>query len=277
MISSLAGAGDPTLLPRPDPVRVALSLVANEAEAGAFLRKGGGLRLGGDLKEGLDRLRWIAGPENASAILADTEGRAMINTEALARASGASGLPPAAATLVLVDYISSNDGFLLLVQMIYGSHNYLLHIGSRAPTAGAEIDITGSLNLDNNFDSRINPYRRLGRKLDRELPPGGFDAMIAINPVARWFNLHSNQMVPVGNITFHELAESHAKVALGLNYLGQALRPGAHNVAIERERRLKAQRPFPEIVLTTGSNRVLRSPEEIRRFTSGTASVSGQR
>jgi len=275
--ASLAPPVDTGLIPRPDPVRMAFKMAAGEIEAGITPRKGGGLRLGGDMAEGLDRLRWIAGPENACAILLDGNGRASIDAQALAKASGAAGLPPSAATLVLADYINSNDGLLLLVQMIYGQHNYLLHIGRRAPTAGEEIEITGSLNLDNNFDTRINPYRRFGRKLARELPPEGFDGMIAINPVARWFNLHTNQMVPIGHITFHELAELHAKIALGLNYLGQASRPGAHNVAIERERRLKSQRPLNEIVLTAGSNRVLRSLEEIRRFTSETTHVSGQR
>ena len=37
-------------------------------------------------------------------------------------------------------------------------------------------------------------------------------------------------------------------------------------LAIERERRLKSQRPDANIVLTVGSNRVLRTQEEIRLF-----------
>jgi hypothetical protein len=89
--------------------------------------------------------------------------------------------------------------------------------------------------------------------------------MIAMNPIARWLNLRVNRIVPVGHITFHELAEAYAKVSLGLDYLGNGLRPGAHNVAIERERILQAQRPGSDIVLTAGSNRVLRSSQEIRQ------------
>jgi len=78
--------------------------------------------------------------------------------------------------------------------------------------------------------------------------------------------LSTHSWVPVGEITLHELAEAHAKVALGLDYLEQGANPGAHDLALERERRLKAQRPEADIVLTEGSNRVLRSQEEIRLF-----------
>jgi hypothetical protein len=69
-------------------------------------------------------------------------------------------------------------------------------------------------------------------------------------------------MVPAGNIAFHELAEAQAKVDLGLDYLSQGPRPGAHDVAIEREWRLKAQRPERRVVVTAGPNRVLGSMEE---------------
>jgi hypothetical protein len=151
------------------------------------------------------------------------------------------------------------------VQLTEGSQRYLLHLGRIADTRGAEVEVNGSVNLDNNYDSRINPYRRLGRKLDNERPPAGFDSMVALNPVARWFNLRENALVPVGHITFHELAEAHAKLELDLDYLGQGARPGAHNIALERERRLKAQRPT-DVVVTYGSNRVLRSEEEIKQF-----------
>jgi hypothetical protein len=126
--------------------------------------------------------------------------------------------------------------------------------------------VVGGVNLDNNYDSRINPYRRNGRKLDIECPPKGFDSMVAINPVARWFNLRAHEFVSAGQITFHELAEAHAKVVLNLDYLEQDNRPGAHNLALEREERLKAQRPSANVVLTLGSNRLLKSEEEVRHF-----------
>jgi hypothetical protein len=120
-------------------------------------------------------------------------------------------------------------------------------------------------NLDNNIDSRITPYRKNGRKLDAERPPAGFDSLIALNPVARWFNLDTNCWVHGGEIVFHELAEAYAKLEFNLDYLDQGLRPGAHGVALLREQRLKLQRPGADIVITTGSNlAACRTEEEIR-------------
>jgi hypothetical protein len=135
----------------------------------------------------------------------------------------------------------------------------------------------GSINLDNNYDSRINPYRRGGKKLDNERPPGDFDSLIAINSIALWFNLRTNSLVPVAHITFHELAEAHAKLELRLDYLEQGAQAGAHDVAIAREERLKSQRPFSDVIITLGSNRVLRSEEEIRQFYSRSSAGGGSK
>jgi hypothetical protein len=183
-------------------------------------------------------------------------------------------VPLIEAPLAVTNYIYSNEGLLLLVQLTQARHRYRLHIARQAPTRGAEVEVTGGLNLDNNFDSRINPHRRSGTKLDNERPPDGFDSLVAINPVACWFNQLTNQVVPAGHIIFHEMAEAHAKLELGLDYLGDAGRPGAHDVALQREQRLKSQRPMSGVVITAGSNRVLRSEEEARQFFSR---LSGQR
>jgi hypothetical protein len=87
-----------------------------------------------------------------------------------------------------------------------------------------------------------------------------------MNPVARWFNLSSNFWVQSGQILFHELAEAYAKLEFGFDYLEHESTPGAHAIALERERRLKSERPSARIVLTAGSNRVLRTQEEIKLF-----------
>jgi hypothetical protein len=165
----------------------------------------------------------------------------------------------------------------LLVQLAEGRYRYLLHIGRQAPTSGKSAYIVGSINLDNNVDSRINPYRKNGRKLDGERPPEGFDSLIALNPVARWFNLSTNNWVQAGEIVFHELAEAYAKLEFGLDYLDQGPRPGAHTLALAREQRLKSQRPDADIVITTGSNRLLRTEEEIRLFTAEASAGANQR
>jgi hypothetical protein len=98
--------------------------------------------------------------------------------------------------------------------------------------------------------------------------------LIALNPVARWFNLNTNCWVHPGAIVFHELAEAYAKLEFGLDYLDQGSRPGAHSQALVRELRLKSQRPEDDIVVTTGSNRLLRTREEIRLFTAEATDAS---
>ena len=269
-------ASAPALIPRPDPVRVALGIVGGKGLSDISSRKGG-LWLSGDTGEGLARLRWIVGNENSELIGIDSDGRVALDLALLARVARVER-GGAATTTIVVDYLLSNEGLLLLVELTQGANRYQLHLGSTAPTAGGAVRVAGSINLDNNFDSRINPYRRLQRKLDSERPPEGFEALIAINPHARWFNLPASRFVPVGHITFHELAEAYAKVQLGLDYLVQEPYAGAHNLAIERERILKLQRPLSDVVVTAGSNRMLRLGDEMRRFYSESRrSISGFR
>jgi hypothetical protein len=257
---------DESIIPRLNPVLMALNMIAGgrRPRPGALQR--GGLWVTGDREEALARLRWIVGDENAEAISLDEEGKVRLNDYLLAVSAGVAGESEPAHALKALDYITSNDGLLLLIQLIQGAYRYCLHIGSHAPTLGGDVPVSGSVNMDNNFDSRINPYRRLRKKLDQERPPKGFDCLIGINPSARWFNLRAGQFVPAGHITFHELTEAHAKIELGLDYLGQGALPGAHNVALEREKRLQSQRPFGDVVITVGSNRVLRTEKEYRQF-----------
>ena len=66
--------------------------------------------------------------------------------------------------------------------------------------------------------------------------------------------LHEKRLIPIGSITFHELAEAYAKVELGYEYLRNGPIPGAHEVAINREIILKHQRPNVETVTTIGPN-----------------------
>jgi len=257
---------DSGLLPRPDPVDLGFRLVNLESRAGfRTTDHKAGLWISGDVAEGLSRLRWIVGPENAESVNVDSEGRVRLDRKLLAKAARieeSSVDDP----LKALDYITSNEGLLLLVQVSEGRYAYLFHVGRQAPTAGRPVETTGSINLDNNIDSRINPYRKNGKKLDDERPPEGFDSLIGLNPIARWFNLSTNSWVQGGEIVFHELAEAYAKLEFGLDYLDQGFRQGAHATALKREARLKAQRPRDDIVITIGSNRLLRTKHEIRLF-----------
>src|SRR5689334_15799022 len=127
--------------------------------------EGCGLWITGDTAEAMTRLQWIVGEANADLIKVDSDGRVSFDLDGLKRMSGITqtdvGDPMRA-----VSYISSNEGLLLLAQVLQGRHRYLLHIGRQTPTSGKFIETLGSVNLDNNLDSRINPYRKNGKKLD---------------------------------------------------------------------------------------------------------------
>ncbi|MFL6214684.1 MAG: SPOR domain-containing protein [Blastocatellia bacterium] len=251
-------------IPHADPVYLAFNLIS-ESRGGR-----GGLWVAGDREDAFARLRYIIG-DKPELITLNDNGAVRINRRLLLDVAGANAAPAEEAPLRVAEYITANEGLLLIVQLTQSPHRYLLHIASRAPVLGGFVDVVGGINLDNNYDSRINPYRRNGRKLDIERPPKGFDALVAINPAARWLNLRANEFVSAGQITFHELAEAHAKVEMSLDYLDQGRHPGAHGVALEREERLQSQRPSANLVLTLGSNRLFRSEEEVRHFTAQTA------
>ncbi len=269
----LAPAVDPSAIPRADAVQLAFNLIAAESQASTYALPQGGLWLNGVTEEGLERLQWILGAD-ADLVGIDKDNKIYLDTSLLARRAGVSGSTAASAPLKVVNYITANEGLLLLVQLTQSPRRFQLFLGQQVLTLGGFVKISGSINLDNNFDGRINPHRRNRNKLDVERPPTGFDSLIAINPTARWFNLHTNRLVPDGNITFHELAEAYAKVAYGYEYLPSGALPGAHQMALEREILLKAQRPYTDLVLTLGSNRVIKSDEEWKQFS---AEIGGAR
>jgi hypothetical protein len=246
---------DGSLLPRPDPVFLAFKSLCNT-------RQGGGLWLTGDVDEGLARLRWIAGPGREDLLSADSAGRVHLDAAKLALAAGVNRAS-ADAPLAVAGFITSDEGLLLLVQVTQGSKRYQLHLGKRAPTFDASVEVGSSINLDNGFDSRINPARKNRQKLGNERPPAGFDCLIAINPSAHWAKVTTGRLVPDGVVTFHELAEAYSKVEQGLQYLADGSRPGAHSIAIEREIKLQSSTIRSGVVLTAGINRVFKSEKDL--------------
>jgi hypothetical protein len=224
--------------------------------------QGGGLWLTGDVDEGLARLRWIAGPGREDLLSADSAGRVHVDAAKLALAAGVNRAS-ADAPLAAAAFITSDEGLLLLVQVTQGSKRYLLHLGKRAPTFDASVEVGSSINLDNGFDSRINPARKNRQKLGNERPPAGFDCLIAINPSAHWAKVTTGRLVPDGVVTFHELAEAYSKVEQGLQYLADSSRPGAHSIAIEREIKLQSSAARSGVVVTAGTNRVFKSEKDL--------------
>jgi hypothetical protein len=271
---TLAPGLDPTLIPPPDPVSRALfELSANGkgnlqpecAKGTGWPSYDGGLWIEGDAHAALSRLQWILGRRDASVLEIGRDGRVTFNKQALLRISGADRIK-AGADLVVADYIRSNEGLYLLTQLTGSHHRYCLCVGQRMPTAGGEVPVSGTVNLDNNFDSRINPYRKAGFKVPVETPPAGFDAMIGINPSSVWFNIRARRLVPDGMIAFHELAEALAKIDYGLEYLPVGLTPGAHDIAMQRELKLSSQRTGDSAITTAGGNRVFADEKSLLEF-----------
>ena len=90
------------------------------------------------------------------------------------------------------------------------------------------------VNLDNNPDVRY-------KKGDKDMPKAGVDDQIAFN--YDWRDKHSEsntklKLAPNWTTTFHELAEAYAKVDGSMQYAQ------AHQKAIERESKLRDQRPY---------------------------------
>jgi len=104
-------------LPRPDPVALAMRLIVGEEwSPNAGLPDQGGLWVTGDKVEGLSRLRWIVGKEAVGSIKLDDDGRVRLDRKLLAGLAGL-GASRVEDPLKIVDYISSNEGLLLLVQL----------------------------------------------------------------------------------------------------------------------------------------------------------------
>ena len=237
-------------LPRPDPVRSALAMLL-----GTDSRTKGGLWISGDVMKAMDLLGWIAGDQSDLFYL-DSGNRVGLRVELLASEAGAENLDRTQAGLVIANYVASREGLLLLTELTQGKEKYLLHIGGSALTMGGQVRVSSTMNLDNNFDTRINPRRSNGKKAPQELPPEGFDALVALNPATKWVSLRNSRIVPLESVMLHELAEARAKVALGLEYLPKDGRAGAHDVALACESLFASQRPFSGAEVTKGWIRV---------------------
>jgi hypothetical protein len=222
----------------------------------------GGLWLSGDAALGYQHLQWIAGDQPAKLLQVSSSGKVSFNLAILANAAGITNENIADQQEIIASYVQSNEGLRLLVEITYGSYRFLLHVGTTMPTLGGLITNISARNIDNRFDSRINPRRPKGQKLNNECPPEGFDSLIAVNPYTEMFNFHSEQLMPMSQVVFHELAEAHARLVLGLDYLPKGNQTGAHEVALNREIRLKQERPSQFIVVPVGYNLLLVSRDD---------------
>ena len=161
----LAPSPELTDVPQPDRVQTALAIVLGEDR-----KPTGGLWVSGDLTKAMEFLHWVAGDLENELFYISDGGRVELRSGLLALEAGAEGLTSRQAGPVIADYISSREGLLLLTELTQGGERYLLHIGSSAPTMGEDVKVSSTINLDRNFDSRINPRRPNGQKVAQEQP-----------------------------------------------------------------------------------------------------------
>jgi RHS repeat-associated protein len=140
--------------------------------------------------------------------------------------------------------LTKNEGASLLSDVIGSKSVYGLTVGSSVESLGGQLSLIPTkdnaystmANLDNNPDDRFSKG-----KTDKQKPPKGVDDQIGINYDFRDKNSESNtklKLAPNWTTTFHELAEAYAKVEGSKQYAQ------AHQAAIDRETRLRDQRPY---------------------------------
>jgi hypothetical protein len=140
--------------------------------------------------------------------------------------------------------LANNEGASLLNDAIGSKNVYDISVGSSVETLGGQLSLTPSgqttrtmANLDNNPDE--TQYRT--GKTDKDKPKKGVDDQIAINYPYRDQHSESTttlKLAPNWTTTFHEIAEAYAKIEHSKKYAG------AHQEAIDRETRLRDQRPY---------------------------------
>jgi hypothetical protein len=153
--------------------------------------------------------------------------------------------------------LGTNEGASLINNLVSSTYTYGFAESDTASTAGEpqKMGDQATSNLDNATDPRT-----IGAKRPQDLPPKGIDDQVTVNPNAP---VQDTQHRPVStaSLAFHELAEAYAKVDGGMSYsgngqfvgieggtrivLGQFEQgPGAHAIAIQRELKLRDQRPY---------------------------------
>jgi RHS repeat-associated protein len=183
------------------------------------------LTISGDLEEVKKQLREILGTD-------DAEKRVTFNEKTNTITVDFSG----------IDF-EKNEGASVLNDVIKSSNVYDLSIGSSIETLGGQLKLqetakggSSIANLDNNPDDRMKNGKR-----DIDKPKKGVDDQIGLNFDFRRKNSKSITNLPQAlehTVTFHELAEAYAKVDGNMQYAQ------AHQKAIDRETKLREQRPY---------------------------------
>jgi RHS repeat-associated protein len=148
--------------------------------------------------------------------------------------------------------LSANEGAALVNQLVTSSDTYGFALSDTANTAGGPVKLTNDpiSNLDNQSDVRYS-------KSQTDLPSKGVADQVTIDPKTAHFTDSQGRSVSLSSLAFHELAEAYAKIDGGKQYVdfqnlnvvnGTTVQigspqQGAHNEAVQREFKLREQRP----------------------------------
>jgi RHS repeat-associated protein len=151
--------------------------------------------------------------------------------------------------------LSSNEGAALISQLVESGNAYAATIGDTVETAGGSSPVGLTANLPLGSDQMpIRPNKRYNPLLNQ--PRSGVADQVAVNPDAHYYDTQGRSVL-VPSLLFHELAEAYAKIDGGRPYeahetlgvengmvlTGQEGPTGAHWVAVEREIKLREERP----------------------------------
>jgi RHS repeat-associated protein len=150
--------------------------------------------------------------------------------------------------------LSGNEGATLVNQLVTSSDTYGFALSDTANTAGGPVKLGNDpiSNLDNQLDDRYSKG-----KSPTDLPPKGVADQVTIDPKTAHFTDSQGRSVSLSSLAFHELAEAYGKIDGGKAYgdfqnigvvNGTTLQigppqQGAHNEAVQREFKLREQRP----------------------------------
>lgn len=150
--------------------------------------------------------------------------------------------------------LSGNEGAKLVNQLVTSSDTYGFALSDNANTSGGPVNLTNDpiSNLDNQLDDRFGKG-----KVPTDLPSKGITDQVTIDPKTAQFKDSQGRSVSLSSLALHELAEAYGKIDGGKAYgdfqninvvNGTTLQigppqQGAHNDAVQREFKLREQRP----------------------------------
>jgi RHS repeat-associated protein len=190
------------------------------------------LQLSGDLAAGTADLCQIAG-DDCNRISVSENGTVSFNTQGLD--------------------LSSNEGAALINQLVTSDDTYGYAVSTNENTAAGPQSMANR--VESNLDNRPDDRYQTGKDASH-LPPKGVADQVTINPHEHYKD-SKGRSVSESSLAFHELAEAYAKIDGGKAYgdfsqinvvNGTTLQigppqQGAHNESVQREFKLREQRP----------------------------------